>query len=114
MGRPDRCSVRDTRRCKGDGKSPGEPPRRYEPMGEQPNRASLATTARVVRGGEAEDVHLEVILEEPLSLEVNGEPVALLMRLPGMEKELAVGFCLSEGLVRSFDDIVGVRHCGEA
>jgi len=83
-------------------------------MGEEHDRPSLATTARVVRGGEAEDVHLEVILEEPLSLEVNDEPVALLMRLPGMEKELAVGFCLSEGLVRSFDDIVGVRHCGEA
>ena len=78
------------------------------------DRPALTTTARVVRGGAAEDVRLEVILEEPLSLEVNDEPTALLMRLPGMEKELAVGFCVSEGLVRSFDDVLGARHCGEA
>jgi FdhD protein len=78
------------------------------------DRPALTTTARVVRGGAAEDVRLEVILEEPLSLEVNDEPTALLMRLPGMEKELAVGFCVSEGLVRSFGDVLGARHCGEA
>jgi FdhD protein len=37
----------------------------------------------------------------------------VLMRLPGMEKELATGFCLSEGLVRSFNDVLLVHHCGQ-
>lgn len=54
-----------------------------------------------------------VVLEEPLALYINGQQAATLMRLPGMEKELAVGFCLSEGLVRRFADILMVHHCGQ-
>jgi FdhD protein len=54
-----------------------------------------------------------VVLEEPLALYINGQQAAVLMRLPGMEKELAVGFCLSEGLVRRFADILMVHHCGQ-
>jgi FdhD protein len=57
--------------------------------------------------------HIEIALEEPLSLQVNGAPVAVLMRLPGMEKELAAGFCVSEGLVGRFDDILTIYHCGQ-
>ncbi|MBC7254607.1 MAG: formate dehydrogenase accessory sulfurtransferase FdhD [Chloroflexi bacterium] len=54
-----------------------------------------------------------VVLEEPLALYINGQQAAVLMRLPGMEKELAIGFCLSEGLVRRFADILMVHHCGQ-
>lgn len=54
-----------------------------------------------------------IVLEEPLALYINGQRAAILMRLPGMEKELAVGFCLSEGLVRRFADILMVHHCGQ-
>jgi len=56
---------------------------------------------------------IEVVLEEPLSLHINGRRVAILMHLPGMEKELAAGFCVSEGLVGSFSDILIVHHCGQ-
>jgi FdhD protein len=35
------------------------------------------------------------------------------MRLPGGEKELAVGFCVSEGYVRGANDILLVHHCGQ-
>jgi FdhD protein len=34
------------------------------------------------------------------------------MRTPGLEKELAAGFCLGEGLVADLMDIALVRHCG--
>lgn len=51
-------------------------------------------------------------IEEPLALEIDGKTAAILMRLPGNEKELAVGFCISEGLVKSLKDIVLVHHCG--
>jgi len=54
-----------------------------------------------------------VPLEEPLSIEVNGHRVAVLMRLPGHEKELAAGFCVSEGLVSDFQAIEIVRYCGQ-
>ncbi len=54
-----------------------------------------------------------VVLEEPLALHINGQQAAVLMRLPGQEKELAIGFCLSEGLVRRWEDILMVHHCGQ-
>ncbi len=48
-----------------------------------------------VPGGEAEDV---VAVEEPLEIRIGGDPVAVTMRTPGADEELALGFCLSEGL----------------
>ena len=55
-----------------------------------------------------------VVIEEPLEIRLNGRAVAVLMRTPGMEKELAAGFCLGEGLVAGLMDIALVRHCGRA
>jgi FdhD protein len=61
--------------------------------------APAHTTARVrvtrVPGGEAADA---VAVEEPLELRIGGEPVAVTMRTPGHDEELALGFALSEGL----------------
>ena len=46
-------------------------------------------------GGVERDV---VAVEEPLEIRVNGSPVAVTMRTPGHDEELALGFCLSEGM----------------
>jgi FdhD protein len=54
-----------------------------------------------------------VVLEEPLEILVNGQSVAVLMRLPGQEKELAAGFCVTEGYVRRIADILLIHHCGQ-
>jgi FdhD protein len=53
---------------------------------------------RVLRlpGGEERDDRLAV--EEPLELRIGGKPVAVTMRTPGHDEELALGFALSEGL----------------
>jgi FdhD protein len=40
----------------------------------------------------------EVAVEEPLEIRIGGQPVAVTMRTPGHDEELALGFCLSEGL----------------
>jgi FdhD protein len=48
-----------------------------------------------VPDGDAQDV---VAVEEPLELRINGRPVAVTMRTPGHDEELALGFALSEGL----------------
>ena len=53
-----------------------------------------------------------VVIEDPLEIRLNGQSVTVLMRSPGMEKELATGFCLGEGLVPDLADIALVRHCG--
>jgi FdhD protein len=57
------------------------------------------TTARVevvrLPGGTEQDV---VAVEEPLEIRIGGRPVAVTMRTPGHDEELALGFCLSEGL----------------
>ncbi|HEX6951870.1 MAG TPA: formate dehydrogenase accessory sulfurtransferase FdhD [Gaiellaceae bacterium] len=39
-----------------------------------------------------------VAVEEPLEIRIAGRPVAVTMRTPGHDEELALGFCLSEGL----------------
>jgi len=39
-----------------------------------------------------------VAVEEPLEIRIGGMPVAVTMRTPGHDEELALGFCLSEGL----------------
>ena len=58
--------------------------------------------------GEAETDD-RVAVEEPLELRIGGRPVAVTMRTPGHDEELALGFCLSEGLhpagARMADDL---------
>jgi FdhD protein len=39
-----------------------------------------------------------VAVEEPLEIRIGAEPVAVTMRTPGNDEELALGFCLTEGL----------------
>jgi FdhD protein len=40
----------------------------------------------------------EVAVEDPLEIRVDGRALAITMRTPGHDEELALGFCLSEGL----------------
>ena len=63
--------------------------------------SSAAELRRVVRDGESD----LVAVEEPLEIRVDGEAVAVSMRTPGHDEELAAGFLYGEGLI---DGPVGV------
>jgi FdhD protein len=52
---------------------------------------------RVVRDGESD----LVAIEEPLEIRVDGDPIAVTMRTPGEDEELAAGFLYGEGLIES-------------
>lgn len=60
----------------------------------------------------SEEKEIEIVREEPLALHINGKQAALLMRMPGRERELVAGFCVSEGLVKDFSDVLTIQHCG--
>jgi FdhD protein len=58
--------------------------------------------------GTVEAVTDEVAIEEPLEIRIGGNAIATTMRTPGHDEELAVGFLLSEGVVRNQSDITRV------
>jgi FdhD protein len=65
-------------------------------MSQAPPYSTSAVEVVRLPGGRTE--RDAVAVEEPLEIRINGEPVAVTMRTPGHDEELALGFCLSEGL----------------
>jgi FdhD protein len=57
-----------------------------------------AAAVEVVRLPDGRRERDHVAVEEPLEIRIGGRPVAVTMRTPGHDEELALGFCLSEGL----------------
>jgi len=68
---------------------------RYACPVESPALATARLRLTRLPGGAADDV---VAVEEPLEIRIGGEPVAVTMRTPGHDEELALGFCISEGM----------------
>jgi FdhD protein len=63
--------------------------------------SSGALHRRIVRDGD----HDLVAIEEPLEIRVDGEPLAVTMRTPGHDEELAAGFLYGEGLLAGVPDV---------
>ena len=64
-----------------------------------PTPPPFSTAAvRVLRLPESVERDDRLAVEEPLELRIGGTPVAVTMRTPGHDEELALGFALSEGL----------------
>ncbi len=55
-----------------------------------------------------------LVAEEPLSIRIQGNPYAVIMRTPGEEISHVAGFCLSEGIVDSPDDFASLAVCDES
>jgi len=78
----------------------------------------MTSSARTVRRrllrvgkGEAQWRGDDVVTEEPLEIRIGGAPVAVTMRTPGNDFELAVGFLFTEGLVQRPEQVRSIRTC---
>jgi FdhD protein len=74
-------------------------------------RVAERRVLKVGAGGETRRARDRLAVEEPLELRVAGRPVGVTMRTPGNDFELAIGYCISEGLVARPDDVEAVRFC---
>jgi FdhD protein len=75
----------------------------------------------IARSGDADAAREDhVAVEEPLEIRlgravegrIRHEPVAITMRTPGDDVELAAGFLFTEGIVGSREQVGEIRHCG--
>jgi FdhD protein len=74
-------------------------------------RRRVARTA-VLRRGETAPREDLVAVEEPLEIRLAGDPIAVLMRTPGEDHRLALGYLFGEGILSSAADATSVFHCG--
>jgi len=57
-------------------------------------------------------VHEDVLaVEEPLEIRVGGRPMAVTMRTPGHDFDLAAGFLVSEGVISRGEHLSAARYC---
>lgn len=83
---------------------------------EQP-RPGLTTPARILAydGDSSREVVDDLATEEPLEIRLvwgtQTRSIAVTMRTPGNDFELAAGFLLGEGVVRAREEISGISYC---
>ncbi len=76
-------------------------------MGRRRSEQLVITTVDVAGARRQPD---ELIVEEPMTVQLDGTTVSTTMRTPGHDYELAAGFCFSVGLLAG-DPVIGVRYC---
>lgn len=76
-------------------------------------RAFVSRETTKHRDGRSQVVDDIVVVEEPLEVRLDDAPLAVIMRTPGADFELAAGLLLGEGLIRGPDDVAGVSWCRE-
>jgi len=61
--------------------------------------------------GSYETIRDDVCTEEPLEIRLGDEPLVVTMRTPGSDEELAAGFLLAEGVIRTAAQIRKIEPC---
>jgi FdhD protein len=78
--------------------------------GGDPERVREVRRTRFARGAAAKDEPDLVAREEPLEIQVNGAPVAVVMRTPGDDLDLVAGFLVSERIVAGWREVASLHH----
>jgi FdhD protein len=88
-------------------------PRRKRTATGRADRTAAAMVVLRCRPGKPPESAGDVLArEEPLEIRLRGRGVAVTMRTPGQDAELAAGFLLSEGVIRRREDLVEVAAHG--
>lgn len=76
----------------------------------------LTARRNVLRLGGPADVRRPdtLVVEEPLEIRVSGRPMAITMRTPGDDMDLAAGFLVSEGVISAASHLRAMRFCADA
>jgi FdhD protein len=64
-----------------------------------------------VRGGVRTAEADRAATEEPLEVRLHDRPFSVIMRTPGADRELAAGFLLAEGVLKTADDLGTIQYC---
>jgi FdhD protein len=84
-------------------------------MTERPHSSTPAVVRRIVRDGGSKKRSDVLATEEPLEIRLKAGTreriVAITMRTPGNDFELAAGFLYGEGVLETKDDLDAVRYC---
>jgi FdhD protein len=72
---------------------------------------SDATSRQIVRyeAGSATSTRDQLVAEEPVEFRLENVPIAVLMRTPGADEDLGLGFAITEGIALRPDEIEAVR-----
>ena len=73
-------------------------------------RTASAHIARI-RQQAREEREDRIAIEEPLEIRLGGKSVAVVMRTPGEDHELAAGFLFTEGILEGKQEVQKIAHC---
>ncbi|MGO1562204.1 MAG: formate dehydrogenase accessory sulfurtransferase FdhD [Actinomycetaceae bacterium] len=73
--------------------------------------AARRRITRLTAGGPTRRREDHLAVEEPLEIRVSGTSLAITMRTPGHDVELAAGFLVSEGVIHHAEHFAGSIHC---
>jgi FdhD protein len=56
----------------------------------------------------------QLAVEEPFEIRINNQPLAMIMRTPGHDRELALGFLLTEGVIQNAEQVATIEDALDA